>query len=677
MSAYSITRAHAWGVLLVSNLTFGSSVVMAQNAPRLPDLSSYACGAPAQAQETRHIGQVIRGTYHEWYESYAGTGSSQRLTCISVVQPRAQQLSVDEAKGFLGASFAVGAPTADAPEQDPNAAARALAETETAERIPVEPLKRIRELAADTAETRSATDASQPPLPASKIFTGAAETLQGALKFAPAERSAAPATAGVDDRQPVSSTAAYPWNTLAYFTATYPAGGSFRCSATLVSPYVAVTAGHCVHNASRGGYIASGRIYPGQRQNTLGDGNAVRPYGSKADIASVQTTAQWTQMSGADSYPVTDYRYDYAAVQFQTPFTHTTTFMPVLYGNTGGPISSAGYPGTVQGQSAYGLWTSDGAETSRSSSSYRYQHVREFAVDASGGNSGGAFFYTDPNTGQRYLVGSLSYGDELNDRSGGPWYDSWNQGLIASWVAWVPGRETIASSTSGLRVASVFSSAQPEMMSYLRFYNAGGTAGTVDVTLADYETGALLATWRSPSLPAGSARQFSIAEVEADASSPFTKPLVYSLSVRPTFTGSFQNILWRKADMTLTNLSTCDAQQRSPTVLTNIHSSLLDGGYPSGVVIHNTSANTINPSFGIYNAQTGLRLGTYTTSIAPNSQRIVTIGNLEAAAGVSPAGVYHYNIKADSSFTGYLQHLLNNRAARLISDMTETCALSP
>ena len=96
-----------WGLTLVTS---------AAHSAQLPDLASYACSASAQAQETRHIGQVIRGTYHEWYESY--TGTAQRLTCISVVQPRAQQLSAAEAKAFLTASFAVGAPTADTPEKD-------------------------------------------------------------------------------------------------------------------------------------------------------------------------------------------------------------------------------------------------------------------------------------------------------------------------------------------------------------------------------------------------------------------------------------------------------------------------------------------------------------------------------------------------------------------------------
>ncbi len=662
--------AYLRAVLLVAALTVGAS---AAHAAKLPDLSAYACSAAAQ--ETRHIGQVIRGTYHEWYESYGASGSAQRLSCISVVLPRAQQLSADEAKSFLTAAFAVGAPTAPAPENDPAAVKGALAEAEDLERIPVEPLKGIRIRTAEAAETRGGSDPAQPPLPASKIFADANEAPRGAVKVAPAERSAAPATTGVDDRQPVTGTTTYPWNTLAYFTATYPSGGSFRCSATLVSPYVAVTAGHCVHNANRGGYINSGRIYPGQRQDTLGDGSAARPYGSKSDIAAVQTTAQWTQMSGAESYPITDYRYDYAAVQFQTPFTHTSTFMPVLYGNTSAPVTSAGYPGTVHGRSAFGLWSNDGAETNRSMS-YRNNHVREFAVDASGGNSGGAFVYTDAGTGQRYLVGSLSYGDELNDRSGGPWYDSWNQGLIASWIAWVPGKETIASSTSGLRVASVFSSTQPEMISYLRFYNAGTAGGTVDVTLADYETGTLLATWRSPVLPGGTARQFSIAEIENNASDTFTKPLVYSLSIRPTFTGSFQNILWRKADMTLTNLSTCDAQQRNPNVLMNVHSSRLESNYPSAVIIHNTSASTSTVRLGIYDAENGGQFGTFTTVLAPNSQRIVSIPNMENASGISPAAAFHYVIKA-SGFTGYMQHLVNNRAARLIADMTETCALSP
>ena len=473
------------------------------------------------------------------------------------------------------------------------------------------------------------------------------------------------------------ATQAYPWNTLAYFVATYPLGGSFRCIASLVSPYVVLTAGHCVHNNQRGGYIAAGQVYPGQQQVNLSDGTPVRPFSSKADIASVQTTAQWTQISGNDSYPATDYKYDYSAIMFSTPFNHTCTFMPVLYSSTAQPVTGAGYPAEVKGASAYGLYTSTGSETSRSAG-FRTSHVREFAGDASGGNSGGPFIYIDPATGQSYLVGSISYGDELNDRSGGPWYDSWNQSLIRSWVSWVPGRENITASIAGVRVASVFSSAQPELISYLRFYNNDATAGSVEVTLADYATGTPLGIWRSPSLPGRSSQQFSIADLENGADSAFTKPLVYSLSVRPSFVGSVQNILWRKVDASITNLSTCNTRGPDPMTLVNIHSSLLDGGYPSAVVVYNAASTSISPSFGIFDGQSGQRLGTYAPGLLPaNSQTIVAVSAIENLAGIRPVGVYHYNIKADVDFNGFVQHLLDNKAAHLVTDMTATCPMAP
>ncbi len=670
--------------LTVAALLFISPNAFAQSTDRtgrrLPELSSYACEklSPANTASTRHIGQVIKGRYTEWYESYVLSNTEQRLACISIIKPRSQQLRAEEVKTFLTDSFAVGTLTTAG---DRTALAAAEPEAVTPENIQVEPLKGVREsaLSSDTA-AKKLNDADQPPLPASKIFgldAPAPSQDSGDRRAAPAASYAAPATAGIDDRVAVTSTQAYPWNTVAYLTSTYPNGGNFRCSATLVSPYVVLTAGHCVHNATRGGYIASGRVYPGQRQNNLGDGTAIRPFPSKADIVSVQTSAQWTQMSGSESYPVTDYRYDYGAVMFNTPFTHTSTFMPVLYSNTAQTITNAGYPAIVQNTSAYGLYTGNGSETSKSGN-YRSSHVREFAVDASGGNSGGPFIYVDPATGQNYLVGSLSYGDELNDRSGGPWYDSWNQSLISSWVSWTPGKEIIASSTAGLRVASVFGSAQPEMMSYLRFYNNGSAAGTVDVTLSDYATGSPLATWRSPALPGHSSRQFSIAELENNATTIFNKPMVYSLSVRPTFAGSMQNILWRKTDATVTNLSTCDARDPDPMTLINVHSSLLDNGYPSAVIIYNTATSNVSPTFGIYSAQTGQRLGTYVPGVlAANSQTVVVMSTLEAAAGVSASGTFHYNIKADVAFQGFLQHLLNNQAAHLVADMTATCSMAP
>lgn len=653
-------------------------------------MSSYDCVAVSQItpSETRHIGQVIKGLYSEWYESFVRVGEEQRLACISLVRPTTRQLTGSEAATFLADSFTVGAPNASPAERGAAAPEPARPDDVEPADVQPEPLKRLRQPVASDGPTlnsgaeRAAGTADLPPLPAGKDFS-APET--NASPNPDRERaSSLPATVekstaiGIDDREQVTTNQAFPWNTLAYLSISYPNGGNYRCSAVLVSPYSALTAGHCVHNKNRGGYVSTARIYPGQTQAILGDDNPIRPFGSKADVASVQTTAQWAQISGEETYVITEYRHDLGAVQYSAPFTHTSTFMPVLYGSTGSSITSAGYPAEVQSKDAYGIYADTGNETNRSILTYRSSHLREFAVDASGGNSGGPFFYTDPGTGQRYLVGLLSYAEDLDDQAGGPWYDSWNQTLVSGWVSWTPGSANAAATVSGLRVASVYGSAHPVMLSYLRFYNSGSSAGTVDVTLADHLTGMALATWRSPNLPGGSSRQFSIEEIENSASATFAKSQIYSISVLPTFSGNFQNILWRKLDATVTNISTCDTQTGNQSALINVHSSLLESGYPSQVIVHNTGSGTISPTLGVFNAQNGQRLGTYATGpIQPNGQKVVDVSALETAAGISANGVFHYNIRSDGTYTGYLQHLMTNKAAGIVTDMTATCRLAP
>jgi len=664
---------------------FAALPAVAQNAaPRLPDMSAYDCAQASAATATRHIGQVINGQYQEWNEFFVTASGQPRLACIGMIRPSPRQLSADEARAFLTASFAVGAPTAARREQPQSFPDTAVEPSN----VQPEPLKRLRKAPALRGLEQKSGAEDLPPVPASKTFdeTPAATTpptnerTDSLRAITPADGFEAPKTVGIEDREQITSTQTYPWNTLAYLSVTYPSSTSFRCSAALVSPYVALTAGHCVHNKQRGGYVQEVRLYPGQTQNNPSDGTPVRPYGSKTDYQAVQTTLRWTEISGEDSYLIEDYRHDLAAIQFRTAFTHTGTFMPVMYSSTGSTVTGAGYPAAVGSSSnAFGLYSDAGDETSNSLNQYRADHVREFAVDGSGGNSGGPFIYQDPATGQRYLVGLLSYAEDLDDQSGGPWYDSWNQALVSGWVQWTPSTAN-AGSTNGLRVASVFGSAQPSSLSYLRFYNAGTSAGTVQVTLADYVSGTPLATWTSPSLPGRSSRQFSIAEIEAGASTTFTKPLVYSLSLRPTFTGAFQNALWRKLDATLTNLSTCDSAGSSASTLINVHSSLLNNGYPSAVVVHNTGTGNVSLALGIYNAQNGQRLGTYQTANVPaNGQLLLGIGTIEAGAGINAnaVGAYHYNIRSDTTFTGYMQHLLNNQSAGVVTDMSTSCALTP
>ena len=55
---------------------------------------------------------------------------------------------------------------------------------------------------------------------------------------------------------------------------------------------------------------------------------------------------------------------------------------------------------------------------------------------------------------------------------------------------------------------------------------------------------------------------------------------------------------------------------------------------------------------------------------------------IEAAAAISPGSVFHYNVRSESGgvetgFEGYLQLLLNNKNANIVTDMTASCVLSP
>lgn len=230
------------------------------------------------------------------------------------------------------------------------------------------------------------------------------------------------------------------------------------------------------------------------------------------------------------------------------------------------------------------------------------------------------------------------------------------------------------------RAASIFANGQPAGQSYLRFYNSGEVAGTVTIALRDPVTGELLAEWKTPAIAPQAAPQFDIPTVQAAATQSFPVPPLYSMTVHSDIVGYFQHVLYRPQDGTLSNLSTCDTIPISIPIprASSVHSSLLSAGFPSSIVFYNTGEAAMSAEVGLYDARTGGRLGTYRTpSIAPLGQVTVAVNAMEDAIGVSPgAGMYHYNVKLDNAFTGTMQHLVNNKSAGLITDMTTACPLN-
>ena len=651
---------------------------------KAPDLTAYDCSALSAgfSTQTLRVGQVISGRYYEWNEIYRIDGGSKKLACIGLTVPTLQQLDVAHAQAFISHSTAIGAPTAAAPINPDSGANAASIEPPD---VKPEPAKRVLPGPKSTGSSKPT-----PPLPATKTNVSALNDahVDGTAPVAVAPQNTNSLSALVPDAAaPIGPTqvnsttsTSYPWNTVGYLSVTYPDGESFRCSGTLVSAYVVLTAGHCIHNNTRGGYVKQVRFYPGQ--NTDSNGNVVTPYGVKTNWSNLQVTQTWSQISGPDSFDVIDYASDFAAIQFATPFTYTSTFMPIIYESVESGVTNAGYPATVANQSAtaYGLYFMEGDEDSDSQNGLEFYNVREFSVGAAGGNSGGPFWFTD-NLGRSSLVGSLSYGSTSPNSAGGPWYNYWNYQLLSNWVAWTPGAASLASlPTDGTHVGSVFSSAQSTTQSLLRFYNTGGVSGTVSLTLEDYVTGASLATWTSAAIPSNGELQFAISTIESQASASFTKPLYYSLSIRPGITGYFQHVALDLTTGTLTNLSTCDSGTiNNPGVLVGVHSSLLDNGYPSTVVVYNTGTAATKVQLGIYDARNGNQIGTYVTPSVPGSGQIrIASSTIESAIGQSPAtGEFHYLVEAENYFTGYIQNLVTNQKAGVITDMSEMCILAP
>ena len=235
------------------------------------------------------------------------------------------------------------------------------------------------------------------------------------------------------------------------------------------------------------------------------------------------------------------------------------------------------------------------------------------------------------------------------------------------------------STAAPLLAGAVFSTAEQSTQSFLRIYNTGSSAGTVTVTLRDYMSGQRLGQWTSQNVAAGAELQYPISTVESGLDPGVAKPSYYSIAIQTNLTGYFQHVLYRPADGTLTNLSTCASGiTTDPMSVSGVHSSMLAGNFPSSIVINNTGAAPITPAFGIFDARDGTRLGTYTAdTIAPGGQAVVTVGTVEAALGFTPtAGMFHYVVKADAAFTGFLQHLVNNVRAGVTTDMTTVCALN-
>ena len=198
------------------------------------------------------------------------------------------------------------------------------------------------------------------------------------------------------------------------------------------------------------------------------------------------------------------------------------------------------------------------------------------------------------------------------------------------------------------------------------------------MTLRDPTSGTPLSTWTSDPIPGSAETQVPITTVESNLGASVVKPSFYVIDVNSTFAGYFQHVLWRPSDGTLTNLSTCGSATKVDTaVLSAIHSTLLSAQYPSTLVVKSTGSTAQTVVLGIYNATTGVKIGTYTTaSIPAYAQLQVTALAIETQMGhPATTGPYHYVVQVEGTFSGFLQNLVNNTQVGVTTDMSAACTL--
>ena len=221
------------------------------------------------------------------------------------------------------------------------------------------------------------------------------------------------------------------------------------------------------------------------------------------------------------------------------------------------------------------------------------------------------------------------------------------------------------------------SSTTMAVASYVRVTNTSTTDGQVQAIFRTDGSSQVLGTWIGE-VAAGASIQFNVDDMEADAGIiPVSSTQSYSLAVSASFAGFVQHALWNAIGGSLTNLSSCSSDiSATGQYLGNVHTSQVSG-YPSTIIVQNTSDQSDIASFDVFDSATGeLIAENYSQSVPANSTWTFTVDEFAGDFNFAPTnGQFHLNFVLDSGFTGFAQHLVVNENAGVLTDMTAKCTL--
>jgi glutamyl endopeptidase len=171
-----------------------------------------------------------------------------------------------------------------------------------------------------------------------------------------------------DRRVPIADSTAYPNRAITAIDIYFSNGQQQLCTGFFYSPGTIATAGHCVYDSTKGGWITAAVVYPGRSGANL-------PYGS-CDATEADSVVGWVNS--------TDYRYDYGALKLDCSAGDTVGWFGLYWQPTtlqAEPITITGYP--AEKIPAYTQWSMSGQIALDLPFPYFY-----YDIDTTGGQSG-------------------------------------------------------------------------------------------------------------------------------------------------------------------------------------------------------------------------------------------------------------------------------------------------
>jgi len=240
-----------------------------------------------------------------------------------------------------------------------------------------------------------------------------------------------------DERVVVHATTTYPYNHIALVGYDGDKDGDLGAagSASLVGPYMLLTAGHCVWSRSKGQYNQSDiYIIPGAKRSSSLSGSVTPGTDIEAPYGYRKATRLRTNTKFQDASYEPHEDVDYGAIFISCPFPGLTVYMPLGFDYEPGHLKMSGYPveDLPDASQTWNQWFDGGS---------RIQvWDRQIAYDiySSGGASGAPVWRSGDNL--VVAVNRSHSPDDWNPYPGlGCRLVSQNEDLISSWLDWTPG----------------------------------------------------------------------------------------------------------------------------------------------------------------------------------------------------------------------------------------------